>query len=211
MSIVLYSRVSTSEQTIEHQQSQAEKVLGVQFDTVISDDGVSGIAVKLKDRPQGKRLFDILRAGDTLVVRWVDRLGRNYTDVTESIRELIQRGVIIKTVINGMVFDGNTIDPVQMAIRDSLIAFMAATAQAQSEATREAQKAGINYAKANGAFKGRKPSYNREQLQSVLAMLQNAETVQFIAKNTGLSRATVYRIQDSPAKASAALDAWNAT
>lgn len=208
MSTVLYARVSTSEQTIEHQQSQAEKALGIQFDTVISDDGVSGVAVKLKDRPQGKRLFDILRTGDTLVVRWVDRLGRNYTDVTESIREFIQRGVIIKTVINGMVFDGNTTDPVQMAVRDSLIAFMAATAQAQAEATKEAQKAGIEYAKNNGMFKGRKPSYNREQFQAVLAMLNNAETVQSIAKSTGLTRATVYRIQDDPAKASAALDAW---
>jgi hypothetical protein len=35
-----------------------------------------------------------------------------------------------KTVINGFTFDGTTIDPVQKAVRDSLIAFMAATAQA---------------------------------------------------------------------------------
>lgn len=209
MSAVLYTRVSTSEQTIEHQQSQAEKALGIKFDTVISDDGVSGVAVKLKDRPQGKRLFDILRAGDTLVVRWVDRLGRNYTDVTESIREFIQRGVIIKTVINGMVFDGSTTDPVQMAVRDSLIAFMAATAQAQAEAIKEAQQAGIEHARTNGAFKGRKPSYNREQLESVLAMIQRAESVQSIARNTGLSRAAVYRIQEAPEKACAALALWS--
>jgi DNA invertase Pin-like site-specific DNA recombinase len=164
--------------------------------------------VKLKDRPQGKRLFDILRNGDTLVVRWVDRLGRNYTDVTESIREFIQRGVIIKTVINGMVFDGSTTDPVQMAVRDSLIAFMAATAQAQAEATKEAQRAGIEHVKNAGVFKGRKPSYSKEQLGSVLAMLTNAGSIQSIAKSTGLSRATVYRIQENPAKASAALEAW---
>jgi DNA invertase Pin-like site-specific DNA recombinase len=45
-------------------------------------EGLYGLLVvddcELADRPQGKRLFDILRAGDTLVVRWVDRLGRNY-------------------------------------------------------------------------------------------------------------------------------------
>ena len=42
-----------------------------------------------------------------------------------------------------MVFDGATKDPIQQAVRDALIAFMAATAEAQAIATREAQKAGI--------------------------------------------------------------------
>jgi putative DNA-invertase from lambdoid prophage Rac len=75
---------------------------------VVADEGVSGVSTKLHERPQGKRLFDMLRRGDVLVVRWVDRLGRNYTDVVDTIREFMRRGVIIKTVINGMVFDGST-------------------------------------------------------------------------------------------------------
>lgn len=179
------------------------------MDQVIADIGVSGVLTNLRDRPQGKRLFDILRQGDTLVVRWVDRLGRNYSDVTDSIRELLKRGVIIKTVINRMVFDGSTSDPTQMAVRDSLIAFMAATAQAQAEALKEAQKAGITHAKANGVFKGRKPSYSTEQLQSTLRMLEAKESVQNVSKTVGLSRATIYRIQEDPAKAFAALEAWS--
>ena len=178
------------------------------MDQVIAGVGVSGVLTNLRDRPQGKRLFDILRQGDTLVVRWVDRLGRNYSDVTDSIRELLKRGVIIKTVINRMVFDGTTSDPTQMAIRDSLIAFMAATAQAQAEALKEAQKAGITHAKANGAFKGRKPSYTAEQLKSTLRLLETKERVQSVSKAVGLSRATIYRIQEDPAKAFAALEAW---
>lgn len=208
MATILYARVSTSEQTIEHQRNHAEKALGIEFDQVIADHGVSGVSVKLRDRLEGKRLFDILRAGDVLVVRWVDRLGRNYSDVTDSIRELLRRGVIIKTVINGMVFDGSTTDAIQMAVRDALIAFMAATAQAQAEATKEAQKAGIEHAKANQKFKGRKPSYTREQLQNVLGMLSTSDSIQAIAKITGLSRATLYRIQENPTKAYAALEAW---
>jgi putative DNA-invertase from lambdoid prophage Rac len=72
----------------------------------------------------------MLRAGDVLVVRWVDRLGRNYDDISETIREFIGRGVVIRTIINNMTFDGATKDPVQKAVRDALIAFMAATAQA---------------------------------------------------------------------------------
>lgn len=208
MATILYARVSTAEQTIQHQATQAQEVLGLSIDQVIADEGVSGVLTKLKDRPQGKRLFDILRAGDTLIVRWVDRLGRNYSDVTESIQELLKRGVIIKTVINRMAFDGSTTDPTQMAVRDSLIAFMAATAQAQAEATKEAQKAGIAYAKNNGAFKGRKPSYTRKQLESAIAMIQAKHSVQTISAEVGLSRATIYRIQEEPSKAFASLDAW---
>jgi putative DNA-invertase from lambdoid prophage Rac len=77
-----------------------------------------------------------------LVVRWVDRLGRNYEDVTDAVREFIRRGIRIETVINRMTFDGTTTDPMQQAIRDSLLAFMAAMAQSQAEVIKEAQKAG---------------------------------------------------------------------
>lgn len=50
-------------------------------------------------------LFDMLRAGDVLVVRWVDRLGRDYADVTDTIRDLTRRGITVRTVINSMTFD----------------------------------------------------------------------------------------------------------
>jgi len=56
---------------------------------------------------------------------------------------------------------GATKDAMHCAIRDALIAFMAATAQAQAEATKEAQRAGIAHAKVNGdgrAYKGCKPT-----------------------------------------------------
>jgi predicted site-specific integrase-resolvase len=71
--IILYARVSTTEQTLAHQKAQAEAA-GFHLDEVAADHGVSGISTRLADRPEGRRLFDMLRAGDTLVVRWVDRL-----------------------------------------------------------------------------------------------------------------------------------------
>jgi putative DNA-invertase from lambdoid prophage Rac len=70
--------------------------------------GTSGISTRLVERAEGRRLFDKLRAGDVLVVRWVDRLGRNYDDVCETIREFMRCGVVIRTVINNMTFDGAT-------------------------------------------------------------------------------------------------------
>jgi putative DNA-invertase from lambdoid prophage Rac len=210
MATVLYARVSTTEQTIEHQRTQAEQA-GFKFDEVIADGGVSGVSTKLAERPQGRRLFDLLRSGDTLVVRWVDRLGRNYEDICETIREFMRRGVVIRTVINGITFDGATKDAMQRAVRDALIAFMAATAQAQAEATKEAQRAGIAHAKANEdarAYKGRKPSYSRKQLESAQAMLGKSSSVGEVAKSTGLTRQTVYRIKDDPAASEAALATW---
>ena len=85
--------------------------------------------LKLADRPCGRRLLDKVRAGDHVIVRWVDRLGRNYDDATATIRHLMAEGVIVRTVINAMTFDGSTSEPIQKAVRDALIGFMAATAR----------------------------------------------------------------------------------
>lgn len=209
MTTFLYARVSTSDQTIGHQKTQAEQA-GFTIDHVLADDGVSGVSTTLRERPEGKRLYDMLRKGDTLVVRWVDRLGRNYLDVTEAIREFMGRGVIIRTVINNMTFDGATTDPIQMAVRDALIGFMAATAQAQHEATKASQRAGIDAAKGGGkAYLGRKPSYDRKALGMVGDMISTGTAgTSDIARATGLTRQTVLRIKADPAAAEAVLQAW---
>jgi putative DNA-invertase from lambdoid prophage Rac len=210
MSTILYARVSTVEQTIDHQLAQAQAADFV-IDEVVADNGVSGIATRLMERPEGRRLFDKLRTGDVLVVRWLDRLGRNYDDVCDTIREFMRRGVVIRTVINNFTFDGATVDPMQRAVRDALIGFMAATAQAQAEATKAAQRAGIEHAKAKDSttYLGRKPSYTRQQFATVRHMLgQDAVGIARIAKETGLTRQTIYRIKDDPAAAEASLTAW---
>jgi putative DNA-invertase from lambdoid prophage Rac len=209
--IVLYARVSTADQTTAHQVTQAEAA-GFKIDKVLSDEGVSGISTRLAERPEGKRLFDMLRAGDTLVVRWVDRLGRNYTDVVDTIREFMRRGVIIRTVINGMVFDGSTTEPMQQAVRDALIAFMAATAQAQAEATKSAQRAGIDHKRRAqpSAYLGRKPSYDRATFDRIRLALDSARppSLSVIAKAEGLSKQAVFRLKQHPQAALAALEAW---
>lgn len=208
MQTVLYARVSTADQTIEHQEAQARQA-GFAVHLVIADHGISGLATKLSERPEGKRLYDILRRGDVLVVRWVDRLGRNYRDVCDAIRTFMDRGIVIKTVINGMTFDGSTTDPIQMAVRDALIAFMAATAQAQAEATKEAQRAGIDHAKqAREKYRGRKPTFDSEQLSLVRDMLAKGDGASAIAKATGLTRQTILRIRNAPAKVEEAMARW---
>jgi len=209
MKTVLYCRVSTLDQTVDHQLTQAHQN-GFKPDLVLADHGVSGISTRLRERPEGRRLFDALREGDVLVVRWIDRLGRNYQDVTDTVREFIRRGICIETVINRMSFDGTTTDPMKQAVRDSLIAFMAAMAQAQSEVTKEAQKAGIAHARANDdgmKYRGRKPTFTCEQFTRVRELLSQGIGISAVAKTTGLKRQSVYRIQAEPEKQMAALQA----
>jgi putative DNA-invertase from lambdoid prophage Rac len=220
MRTILYARVSTADQTAAHQETQA-RAAGFKIDQVITDEGISGVTTPLAERPNGKRLFDILRAGDTLVVRWVDRLGRNYGDVCDNIREFMRRGVIVRTVINGLTFDGATKDPMQQAVRDALIGFMAALSEAQAEANKEAQRAGIEHAKASddAPYKGRKPSFTRLQYETIRDMLAAEHSVSAVSKALGskadgsplVTRQTIYRIKIDPTWAVEVLTKWEET
>jgi putative DNA-invertase from lambdoid prophage Rac len=120
--------MSDANRTIEHKRTHCRSSR-FKIDEVIADHGVSGVTTKLADRPDGRRLLDKMRAGDQVICRWVDRLGKNYDDATSTIRHLMVEGVIVKTVLNATVFDGSTTDPIQKAVRDA-IAFMAATCSA---------------------------------------------------------------------------------
>ena len=209
---VLYVRTSTSEQTIDHQLSQAKQA-GFTFDDVIEYEGVSGVSTPLAERPNGKRLFDLLRDGDTLVVRWVDRLGRNYDDIQKNIRLFLDRGVTIRTVINGMTFDAKPTDAMAKAIRDAMLSFMSAMAEAQALAMKEAQSAGIAHAKATkpGSYKGRKPSYTAAQVNLIMQKFNEGDGVNKIARDVGLSKFSVSRITRDPDKALESLSRWIAT
>ena len=107
---ILYARVSTAEQTLKHQRDQAEQA-GFVIDEVIEDEGTSGVQIPLAERPNGKRLFDILRNGDVLAVRWIDRLGRNYYDIQTNIR-LFLDGVCCVRFLNIMLRVGSGCRPI---------------------------------------------------------------------------------------------------
>jgi putative DNA-invertase from lambdoid prophage Rac len=205
----LYARVSTSDQTAAHQLQQARAAgFDIDEDNVIKDEGVSGISTCFAERAGGRRLLDKLRAGDVLVVRWLDRLGRNYDDVRDTVQALMRKGVMVRTVINNFTFDGSQTDPIQKSIRDALLAFMSAIGQAQAEATKHAQQAGIAHAQATErVYLGRKPTYSREQLARILDLLATDSDIA-IAKQVGLDRFVVRRVRQDPAKAEAALASW---
>lgn len=213
---VLYVRVSTSEQTSAHQITQAREAGFTFMDKyVIVDHGVSGVSTALRDRDQGKRLFDMLQPGDTLLVRWVNRLGRDYKDVKNTIETFLNQGVTVKTVINNMVFQPDYMlqDPMQIAARDAVLAFMVGIAEAEATAAREARRAGIDHVKASAdadqRYRGKKPSYSRATFHAVRdALAAPSPSVSAIARDTGLTRQTVLRIRDDLAGAQAALARW---
>lgn len=212
----LYVRCSTAEQTSAHQVTQARDAgFEIMDEHVITDHGVSGVSTRLEERDQGRRLFDLLQPGDTLLVRWVDRLGRNYEDVRDVITTFNKKGVTVATVINRMKFDAdyNLHDPTLKASRDAILAFMAALAEADATAKREARQAGINHVKksrdADRKYRGKKPSFDRATYGSIQAMLAAGTlTVSQIAREHSLSRQAVLRIRDTPEAAEAALRRW---
>jgi DNA invertase Pin-like site-specific DNA recombinase len=80
-------------------------------------------------------------------------------------------------------------------------------ARRRQQAPADATKA--EHAKAKGeGYRRRKPSYTREQLEAAQNMLGQSGNIADIAKNTGLSRQTIYRIKDDPASAEKALAMW---
>ncbi len=102
-----------------------------------------------------------------------------------------------------------TKDPIQKAVRDALIGYMAATAEAQAEVTRETQRAGIAAAKIKGdRYRGRKPSFNRNQFETVLGMVGQGLGTTAISKATGLTRQSVIRIRDDLTTAESVLMKW---
>ena len=208
---VLYARVSTTEQTIAHQRIQAESA-GFVIDDVIEDEGISGVQVPLAKRDGGKRLFDLLRDGDVLVCRWIDRLGRNYDDIQMNIRLFLDRGVTIKTVINGMTFDARPRDAMGKAVRDAMLSFMSAMAEAQAAAMKEAQAVGIAHARetAPTKYRGRKPSFTAEQLTHIEQLSQQGVGNNEIARQVGLSKFAVSRVLKDIVAAQVKLRRWEA-
>ena len=155
-------------------------------------------------------MFDLLRDGDVLVCRWIDRLGRNYDDIQKNIRLFLDRGVTIKTVINGMAFDAKPQDAMGKAVRDAVLSFMSTMAEAQAAAMKEAQAAGIAHARetAHPKYRGRKPSFTAEQLTHIEQLSQQGVGNNEIARQVGLSKFAVSRVLKDIVAAQMKLGRW---
>ncbi|MCR4467790.1 recombinase family protein [Burkholderia sp. SCN-KJ] len=186
-----YIRVSTVDQSTERQ------LEGVDLDKVFTDKA-SG---KDTERPQLQAALDYLRDGDTLTVHSMDRLARNTEDLLRMVRELTERGVTVQFVKDSMTFSADKRNPQQ----ELMMTMLAAFAQFERSLIRERQREGIAIAKANGVYKGRKPSLSPEQVSTLRQRAASGEAKAAIARDLGISRETLYQYlrQEQPSDAAA--------
>ena len=176
--IIGYVRVSSFDQNEERQLEalKADKIF---------IDKVSG---KSMDRPQLMALIDYVRDGDTVVVHSLDRLARNLEDLRKIIQTLNSKEVKVQFLKENLVFTGD-----DSPMSTLLLSVMGAFAEFERALIKERQREGIELAKKQGAYKGRKKSLNEEQLQFLKNEIAKRSSKTQIAKELGISRETLYQ------------------
>jgi DNA invertase Pin-like site-specific DNA recombinase len=174
-----YARVSTLEQD-EALQRDALEAAGCDRLFV---DRASG---KLGPRPALEAMLDQLRAGDTVVVWRLDRLGRSLRHLIDIFAELDNRGVAFRSLTESI----DTSTPGGRLV----FHVFASLAEFERDLIRERTLAGLAAARARGRRGGRPTVWTPEKLRAAVDMHRSgAHDVAAIARVLGVSRATVYR------------------
>ena len=148
-----YVRVSTREQN-EQRQMIALREFGIP-DKHIFLDKQSG---KDFERPSYKRLMRKLKNGDTLVIKSIDRLGRNYDEILEQWRILTKEKQAYIVVLDMPLLDTKqNRDLTGTLIADIVLQLLSYVAQTEREFIRQRQAEGIAAAKERGVRFGRRP------------------------------------------------------
>lgn len=110
------------------------------------------------NRPQYQKLKKRLRDGDVLVVKSIDRLGRNYEEIQNEWREIVKERKADIVVLDMPILDTRTNkDLIGTLISDIVLQLLSYVAQAERENIRQRQAEGIAAAKARGEHLGRFP------------------------------------------------------
>lgn len=158
-----YIRVSTKEQN-EDRQLIAMREFGVPEENVIMDKQ-SG---KDFDRPGYKRLMRKLQTGDTLVIKSIDRLGRNYDEILEQWRLITKEKQAAIVVLDMPLLDTRrNRDLTGTLIADIVLQLLSYVAQTEREFIRQRQAEGIAAAKAQGVRFGRPPLVQPKEFPAV--------------------------------------------
>ena len=179
-----YIRVSTLDQNPDRQ------LEGVQVSRVFIDKA-SG---KDAQRPQLDALLSYVREGDTLVVHSMDRLARNLDDLRRMVQQLTERGMRIEFVKESLTFTGE-----HSPMANLLLSVMGAFAEFERALIRERQREGISLAKQRGVYRGRKKALSESRIEELLRRIENREPKAGLAREFGISRATLYEYLRTPA------------
>jgi DNA invertase Pin-like site-specific DNA recombinase len=136
-------------------------------------------------RKQLEAALEFMREGDALVVTKLDRLARSVPHLIEITQRLEAKGIALVVLDLGM--DTST------ASGKLVLTVIGAIGQFEREMMLERQREGIARAKAEGKYKGRKPTA-RARAQEVLTLRDEGVGATVIARRLGIGRASVYRI-----------------
>jgi len=174
-----YVRVSTTEQNPARQE-ELMKSFGVEK---IYAEKMSGKDTK---RPQFQEMIEFLREGDTLYVESFSRLSRSTRDLLDTVNTLGEKGVCL-------VSDKEKIDTTTPSGRLAMTVF-AAIYQFERETTLQRQREGIEIAKKEGKYKGRKPVEVSESFLKIARKWEKGElTLKEAVNMTGVSESTYFR------------------
>lgn len=148
-----YVRISTKDQN-EARQMIAMKEFGIDEKKIFIEKQ-SG---KDFNRPEYKRLLRKLKTGDTLVIKSIDRLGRNYDEILQQWRFITKEKRASIVVLDMPLLDTqNGRDLTGTLIADIVLQLLSYVAQTEREFIRKRQEEGISAAKAQGVRFGPKP------------------------------------------------------
>lgn len=148
-----YARVSTREQN-EQRQIIALQEFGISHQQIYVDKQ-SG---KDFERDKYKKLIRKLRKGDTLVIKSIDRLGRNYSEILEQWQLITKKKQAAIVVLDMPLLDTRqNKDLTGTLIADIVLQLLSYVAQTEREFIRQRQAEGIAAAKQQGVKFGRKP------------------------------------------------------
>lgn len=174
-----YARVSTVDQDLAPQLD----ILHARGCEPVYFEHASG---KTADRPELANAMKALRAGDTLVVWRLDRLGRSLPDLVATINELAQRGIAFESITE-------TIDTTTAAGK-LVFNIFASLAEFERHLISERTRAGLAAGRARGRMGGRPPALTSKQLREARLLLSDpSATVTEVAERYEVSRTTLYK------------------
>lgn len=188
-----YARVSSDTQSLERQIAALIEY-GVDKERIKCDVG-SG---KNFDREEYQTLkTHYLREGDTLVIKELDRLGRNYTQIKEEWQYFVGRGINIEVIDMPILNTTNKGDLEKKLISNLVFEILSFVAEKERISIKRRQAEGISQAKARGVTFGRQPIPYPSNWESVYLkwMCREIEATKAM-KLLGLKKSTFYRLVD---------------
>lgn len=185
-----YARVSTKEQN-EQRQMIALREFGIDAKRIYIDKQ-SG---KDFERVNYKKLLRKIKNGDTLVVKSIDRLGRNYDEILEQWRIITKEKQAAIVVLDMPLLDTRkNRDLTGTLIADIVLQLLSYVAQTEREFIRQRQAEGIAAAKAQGVQFGRRPMARPESFALLKEQWkQNQISARAAAKQLGITHSTFLR------------------